>query len=221
MSNYYVPRKDTEMLSPFGPTMGYHKMPDDLVSYLNRKMDSCAEDYSDQLVGKVKEELKFTDEVSEHLQKELSPFIARYQQYTEQRNSFGTKALDPEKYQYGVQIVSGWFVRQYETEYNPLHIHTGSRLSCVGYLKLPEGIEEEWEEDYKDHHPAHGHIQFAYGTSAGYTNTNFMIKPQVGDFYIFPSQLFHCVYPFYTKGERRSFSMNLNFLEIILEEENK
>ena len=69
MSNYYVPRKDTEMLSPFGPTMGYHKMPDDLVSYLNRKLDSCAEDYSDQLVGKVKEDVKFTDEVSEHLQK--------------------------------------------------------------------------------------------------------------------------------------------------------
>jgi hypothetical protein len=41
-----------------------------------------------------------------------------------------------------------------------------------------------------------------------------MVKPQVGDFYVFPSQLFHCVYPFYTKGERRSFSMNMNFLEV-------
>ena len=84
----------------------------------------------------------------------------------------------------------------------------------VGYLKLPEGIEEEWEEDYKDHHPANGHIQFAHGTSAGYTSSNFVIKPKVGDFYVFPSQLFHCVYPFYTKGERRSFSMNMNFIEM-------
>ena len=52
------------------------------------------------------------------------------------------------------------------------------------------------------------------GTAAGYTCTNFIVKPQVGDFYVFPSQLFHCVYPFYTKGERRSFSMNMNFLEV-------
>ena len=41
-------------------------------------------------------------------------------------------------------------------------------MSCVGYLALPEGIEKEWEEDYKDHHPANGHIQFAHGTNSGY-----------------------------------------------------
>ena len=51
------------------------------------------------------------------------------------------------------EINSGWFVRQYEHEYNPIHLHIGSSMSCVGYLALPEGIEKEWEEDYKDHHP--------------------------------------------------------------------
>jgi hypothetical protein len=103
---------------------------------------------------------------------------------------------------------------QLENEYNPVHIHTGCRLSCVGYLSLPEGIEDEWQEDYKDHHPSNGHIQFLSGTSSGYTSTNFMVKPQVGDFYVFPNQLFHCVYPFKTKGERRSFSVNMNFVEV-------
>ena len=73
---------------------------------------------------------------------------------------------------------------------------------------------DEWEEDYKDHHPSHGHIQFVHGTASTYSATNFMVKPQVGDFYLFPSELFHCVYPFKTKGERRSFSVNFNFLEI-------
>ena len=52
------------------------------------------------------------------------------------------------------------------------------------------------------------------GSAGNYSATNFMIKPQVGDFYVFPSDLFHCVYPFFTKGERRSFSANFNFVEM-------
>jgi hypothetical protein len=48
-----------------------------------------------------------------------------------------------------------------------------------------------------------------------------MVKPQVGDFYIFPSDLFHCVYPFKTVGERRSFSVNFNFLEMVKGESKK
>ncbi len=88
-----------------------------------------------------------------------SPERIRYSATQRSRRFKGKSALGKR-----LQIVSGWFVRQFENEYNPLHIHTGSRLSCVGYLKLPEGIEEEWEEDYKDHHPSNGHIQFASGT---------------------------------------------------------
>jgi hypothetical protein len=87
-------------------------------------------------------------------------------------------------------------------------MHLGSMLSCVGYLKLPEGIEKEWEEDYKDHHPSHGHIQFVHGYPANHTGSNFLMKPQVGDFIVFPAHLHHCVYPFKTSGERRSFSVN-------------
>ena len=214
MSIIYTPKKDMELFAPFGPTMGYYRMPDDVVDELNDKMSTRLDDYSDQLVGKVSEELAFDDEIKLIAQKSLGQFVGKYQNYTKYRNSMGAKTLDTENNNYALQVVSGWFVRQFENEYNPLHIHTGSRLSCVGYLKLPEGIEEEWEEDYKDHHPSNGHIQFASGTPSGYTCTNFIIKPQVGDFYIFPSQLFHCVYPFYTKGERRSFSMNMNFIEV-------
>ena len=214
MSIIFKPEKDIHLLAPFGPTMGYYRMPEELVDNLNDKMSDKLDDYSENLVGKVSAELAFDDDIIKIAQEGLGRFIGMYQAYTDDRNSMGSKKMDNDKYNYGLQVVSGWFVRQFENEYNPLHIHTGSRLSCVGYLKLPDGIEEEWEEDYKDHHPANGHIQFASGTPSGYTSTNFVVKPQVGDFYVFPSQLFHCVYPFYTKGERRSFSMNMNFIEI-------
>ena len=214
MANFYVPKGEEDFLSPFGPTMGYKKLSKEFVDTLNTKMNDQLEDFSDNLVGKVSQELLFTEEINALFLKEVSTFIGKYQNFSEQVNTFGRKRLDGEKYNYVVQIVNGWFVRQFENEYNPVHIHTGCRLSCVGYLSLPEGIEDEWEEDYKDHHPSNGHIQFLSGTSSGYTSTNFMVKPQVGDFYVFPNQLFHCVYPFKTKGERRSFSVNMNFVEV-------
>ena len=210
----YVPKKDEEYIAPFGPVMGYKKLSDSFVKKMNTLMKMELDDWSDQLVGKVKAELRFSKEIESLWLKEVSQFIGRFSAYAEHRNSFGISSLDVEKYNYGIQIASGWFVRQFENEYNPLHIHTGARLSCVGYLALPNGIEKEWEEDYKDHHPANGHIQFAHGTPSGYSNTNFMVKPQVGDFYVFPAELFHCVYPFKTKGERRSFSVNFSFIEV-------
>ena len=33
-------------------------------------------------------------------------------------------------------------------------------------------------------------------------------QPQVGDMFIFPSRLIHCVHPFIGPGERRSVSVN-------------
>ena len=140
MSVIFKPEKEMELFAPFGPTMGYYCMPEELVDKLNSKMSDKLQDYSDNLVGKVSEELAFDEEIVQIAQEGLGQFIGKYQAYTELRNSFGAKSLDIDNYDYGLQIVSGWFVRQFENEYNPLHIHTGSRLSCVGYLKLPEGI---------------------------------------------------------------------------------
>jgi uncharacterized protein (TIGR02466 family) len=171
-------------------------------------------DYSPQLVGKVDQELMFNDVMKRAFLDETRQFIARYASWMEVRNSFGAMILNHDQYRYGIQYVSGWVVRQRENEYNPLHIHPSCKLSCVGYLSLPDGIEEEMEEDYKDHHPSHGHIQFVHGSPSHWSNTNFMVKPRVGDFYLFPSDLHHLVYPFKTVGERRSFSCNLNFLEM-------
>ena len=218
---FYVPKQEEEYIAPFGPVMGYKKMSKKFLKKMNGFMNPDLEDWSDQLVCKVKQELKFTKEAEQLWLDEFSTFIARFHNYVEHRHSFGTSKLDSDNFNFGIQIVSGWYVRQFENEYNPLHIHTGSRMSCVGYLSLPDGIEKEWEEDYKDHHPANGHIQFAHGTPSGYNQTNFMVKPQVGDFYIFPAELFHCVYPFKTKGERRSFSLNFNFIEIAKEKVDK
>lgn len=210
----YVPQGDAEFLSPFGPCMGYMRMGEDFVKELNDCMDNKLEDFSEQLVGKVKEELAFNEDIINKCLAKFSSFVIKYHEMFEAKSTFSQTVLDRTNYNYGLQIEQGWFVRQYENEYNPLHVHTGSKLSCVGYLSLPDGIEEEWDNERKKHHTCNGHIQFASGTNSGYNLTTFLARPTVGDFYLFPSELFHTVYPFYTKGERRSFSMNMNCIKI-------
>ena len=208
MANIYTPKDEEEIFAPFSPIIGYKKMSPSFVEKLNNSMDEKMEDWSPNLVGKVTQELKFTKEVDKMWATEMGSFLMKYQSHAELYTSLGKRNIQPDIFDYRIDVTSGWFVRQFENEYNPIHVHLGSMLSCVGYLKLPDGIEEEWEEDYKDHHPANGHIQFVYGHAANHTGSNCLMKPQVGDFYVFPAHLHHCVYPFKTKGERRSFSVN-------------
>lgn len=204
----FTPTSDKEFFTPFGPMLGYARMPDMLVEQLNAAMSDELKDHSGALVGKVRQELSFDKTITDLVAASLGQTFIEYHVRASRRGAFGH--YDHNSRRYSLDIKGGWFVRQYANEYNPLHIHTGCALSCVGYLKLPDGIEDEWEEDYRDHHPSHGHLQFAHGTDTHYSVSNFMVKPRVGDFYIFPSYMFHCVYPFRSDGERRSFSMNLS-----------
>jgi len=112
-------------------------------------------------------------------------------------------------------------VRQFAGEFNPAHIHTECDLSCVGYLKLPPEIDKEWEEDYKDHYPCKGHIEFLHGQSGKMHTHTFLVKPSIGDFFVFPADLIHMVYPFESEGERRSFSMNMAVRQYDVDDEGK
>jgi len=208
MANIYEPQKDEEILTPFSPILGYKKMSEAFIDKCNNAIDQEMEDWSGNLVGKVKQELKWNNDLHQAWSEEMGTFLMRYQSHAELYTSMGRRNITPDTLDYRLEITSGWFVRQFENEYNPIHTHQGSMLSCVGYLKLPEGIEEEWEEDYKDHHPSHGHIQFIHGQAANHEGSNFLMRPEVGHFIVFPAHLHHCVYPFKTSGERRSFSVN-------------
>jgi len=62
-SKMYVPKKDEEYISPFGPSMGYMKLSPDFVKKMNTLMKMELADFSDQLVGKVTQELAFNKEI--------------------------------------------------------------------------------------------------------------------------------------------------------------
>ena len=104
MSVIFKPEQEEHLFAPFGPTMGYYRMPEELVEQLNSKMSDELGDYSDHLVGKVSQELAFDDEIIQIAQKGLGQFVGRYQAYSEYRNNLGGKQLDTKNNNYALQV---------------------------------------------------------------------------------------------------------------------
>ena len=205
--------------TPFGPCVGYTQLSKKIIRKLNKCCDDHVkgkkplEPHADYLVGKVTEE----PIIPEHLVKEIMDEI--YQTMcnfilTIKSREVKQQISPAENLQMVFNASSAWFVRQYKNEYNPLHIHTACNISCIGYLKIPDTIEKDRQNDPKNfRNMSHGMTEFVYGHPYDIlpNATNFRIKPEVGDFWVFPSTLQHQVYPFQSKGERRSFSINMNF----------
>ena len=206
-----------ELSRPFGPTILKAKLPEELIKDFNQDCDEIVAnkkeqvDWSPQLAGRVKEEW--------HISKDT---LTKYYGWA---GAVTSRYLFPDDKMYReykdklkVGISSGWYVRSFTGDFNPYHFHTGCQISCVGFLKLPEDITEYWKEEDKDHNPFGGYLDFRYGTIGLNCPNNIKLKPQIGDFYMFPNWLDHCVYPFKSKyqnyepqGERRSFSLNIVF----------
>jgi hypothetical protein len=97
---------------------------------------------------------------------------------------------------------------RYAGDFNPMHIHDAN-LSGVAFLKMPPGFKAEYEKE--DHHPTAGCLEFLGSMPNHFARHSYIVKPEVGDFYLFPSWLTHQVYPFRSKGERRSLAFNVHF----------
>ena len=110
------------------------------------------------------------------------------------------------------QLIKSWIVRQFQNDYNPVHYHSG-HISVAGYLKVPSSFVNATQADKKTNE--NGKLQLIYGSPNLLSKSTHLIKPEVGDFYLFPNYLMHTVYPFTgTDEERRSVSFNakLEFL---------
>ena len=134
-----------------------------------------------------------------------------------------------------------WIVSQKDNEYQPCHIHPDSHVSAVMYLKIPEYVSSNNDEKKSLHEtylPSNdpfylfesnsskkidGAITFISNSTRDsfWGEQRLTIKPEVGDFFIFPSSLQHLVYPFKSidgKGERRGISFNSIFTSKLWEE---
>ena len=193
-----------EVLKPFGPSIVKIKMPDTMVKEINNYVDSLILDdekikkldQGHMLIGKVQQE--FLMEVNFMKKIKWAEFLAS-------KVSNWVKE-DLKKDIKNFQLIKSWVVRQFKNDYNPVHWHSGE-ISGVGYLKVPHNLGNTSQPDKKTNE--NGKLQLIFGSPNLFSKSTFLIKPELGDFYLFPNYLMHTVYPFSgTDEERRSVSFN-------------
>lgn len=211
-----------KMIRPFGPTIGKFTLPKKIIDDFNNVCDlvsqdeglSRALDHSQRLVGKVKQELSIPDEIIKQHQPYFNGVVSDYLKQINKQpagiesNKTG-QGLIPPGASVLSQVKSAWIVRSFAGDYNPVHMHPDAVISCAGFLKVPDW-SEELSEDKKDHYGlTHGCLSFLFGDLSALSQASHIVRPKVGDFYMFPGWLQHTVYPFKSEGERRSFSLNI------------
>ena len=114
---------------------------------------------------------------------------------------------------YKTHINSIWINEMKANEYNPVHIHQGNiftGLSSVMVLKLPNtyGVEYSASET-----PQNGRLQILGAFSGQFAKVDYQPPMKLRDFYIFPYDMRHCVYPFNgTQDTRRTLAANCDVL---------
>ncbi len=191
------------IFKPFGPSILKVKMPEELVKKINEYTDKKSKekieggklDAGHDLAGNVTQEIyldqKFMEEsgFGKFLLGEVSNWISQ------------TKNKNIKKF----QITGSWIVRQFQNEYNPIHMHSG-HISGVGYTKVPTNLGNTKQKNKPN---KNGHLQLIHGSKSFLSNAIMDILPEVGDFYFFPHYVMHAVYPFSDSNEeRRSVSFN-------------
>ena len=214
---------------PFSPIIMETTVPNKFVDIMNRIGDSVLSDeaksiqwdHSDQLVGKVYKEVRIPapkNEDKEFLFRTMKQGCVDYLNQVIKKgrakqwallNNFkiaqqGNNIIPTIK---NIHLRDSWIVSQYAGDFNPHHHHSGN-FSAVIYLKIPEGMEDEWKKDFTDHYPASGLIEFTFAEINDMRSEAIKFKPESGKFLVFPSYLRHFVYPFKCRGERRSMSFN-------------
>jgi len=112
--------------------------------------------------------------------------------------------------QYNMHFNSVWVNQMFEHEYNPVHIHQGSLytgLSSVMILKLPKSFGVEYSATDL---PQNGKLQILGSSSGQFANVDYQPKIKERDFFIFPYDMRHCVYPFNGPGYRRTLAANMD-----------
>ena len=187
----------------FGQVAFKFEVSQGLVDRINAKCETLDDktNAQDYLVGKIKNEYHFLE------------FIEELDTGLEIKNSM-TYVIEncPHDECYEIEeinINSAWINDQYEHEYQGVHTHSGKEdlgFSSILYLKVPD-----FGKEITDTGDALNGKTELIGNCGGIWNCpTYLITPKVGDFYIFPYDMQHVVYPFTGDGMRRSIVFNFD-----------
>jgi len=175
--------------------------------------DKDKDDSRRKLAGNLREEVYiFADsEFEKSVQSVIeAAFLDRFNQ---NQRDFGYPELEQE----AIEWLPCWVNYQKKYECNPIHTHTG-KYSFVWWVQIPFDIEEEFSLEHvkESNSPCASLFQWNYFTlnSTKMLQNNVPLTKGVDDgrFFIFPANLPHQVYPFYTSDDYRiSISGNFDF----------
>ena len=193
-----------KVLKPFGPSIVKTTIPEDIIIEMNKYVDDIINDpgemnklnHGKYLAGNVTNEFRLDIEFMKKIK--WAEFLATScEKWLLDGHNITLRRFD---------IISSWIVKQFKNDYNPIHYHSG-QISGVGYLKVPEKMGEYSQKTKKLNQ--NGKLVLIDGSKRFVCSPTYMITPQVGDFYFFPSYMMHTVYPFLdSTEERRSVSFN-------------
>jgi len=113
--------------------------------------------------------------------------------------------------EYQMNINSIWINEMKAGDYNPVHVHRGmifTGLSSVMILKLPKDYGPELTHPEQ---PMNGRLQILGNVAGQFATTDYSPQVKIGDFYIFPYDMRHVVYPFSNKkAKRRTLVCNMD-----------
>ena len=197
----YEPKAD---ILTFGQQVFRFELPMEFCNALNERMDKELKDgtYTDashQLSAKIKKEYRIVNWLPDVDKENI--FIKCIQNVMKKVTHYNSFDV------HSVVVDNAWINDQYEGEYQVVHKHSGKSLigfASILYLKVPD-FGEEYN---KPEQPHNGRTMLLGNCQGQFSKKNMMIQPTVGDFYIFPYDLEHLVYPFRGDGMRRSLSLN-------------
>ena len=110
---------------------------------------------------------------------------------------------------YDLHINSIWVNEMKQHEYNPAHVHRGmlfTGLSSVMILRLPSTYGKEYSASDT---PQNGRLLILGASNGQFAKIDYQPPMNIRDFYIFPYDMRHCVYPFNgTTETRRTLAAN-------------
>jgi hypothetical protein len=195
-----------------GQSVLKYQVPLDIYDILNHIYETKYPDLkpaNKQLVGKIEKEHSLffdgppNDKMTKHNLLPKNVFQWFYEKFTHYLQ--WNKIVD-----YKMHFNSVWVNQMFEHEYNPVHVHQGSLftgLSSVMILKLPESFGVEYSAADA---PQNGRLQILGSSSGMFANVDYQPNIKERDFYIFPYDMRHTVYPFNGPGMRRTLAANMD-----------
>ena len=199
-------------VTPLGQTVLRYEVPLDVYNIINQIYETkypTLPAANKQLVGKIEKEhsLFFGGEDNNKMKRHnlLSNNVLQWFEKMFRHYLDWNKTKD-----YKLHLNSVWVNNMFEHEYNPVHVHQGTLftgLSSVMILKLPKSFGVEYSSNDS---PQNGRLQILGSSSGQFCAIDYQPELKERDFYIFPYDMRHTVYPFNGPGMRRSLSANMD-----------